>query len=166
MENCQKVWKSAETILPFSCCPLVFFEKSQWFFCGFLAHFLWFLQQNLLFALAIWKRNNYSAIAMFWDARLGVREGCCPCFQRTASPKSMVCSSPCRAFNTTHVGADLLHLKGVCDTLQTSLYTPENLCKLPCEVKITLQCKSKLRISTHVCFKGCCQGVFKNNLAK
>ena len=29
MENCQKVWKSAETILPFSCCPLVFlWEKA------------------------------------------------------------------------------------------------------------------------------------------
>ena len=24
VEKCQKVWKSAETILPFSCCPLVF----------------------------------------------------------------------------------------------------------------------------------------------
>ena len=24
VENCQKVWKSAETMLPFSCCPLVF----------------------------------------------------------------------------------------------------------------------------------------------
>ena len=23
-EKCEKVWKSAETILPFSCCPLVF----------------------------------------------------------------------------------------------------------------------------------------------
>ena len=28
VEKCQKVWKGAETILPFSCCPLVFLWKT------------------------------------------------------------------------------------------------------------------------------------------
>ena len=30
MEKCQKVWNSAETILPFSCCPLVFLWLKPW----------------------------------------------------------------------------------------------------------------------------------------